>query len=82
MILFGSMVRGEGDDESDVDILVITKKPLNRWERHEITDLVCEINLRYGSNLSTLVVDHKSWERGPVSFLPIKDEIEKEGMLL
>lgn len=82
MALFGSVVRGEADEESDIDLLVVTKQPLNRRERHQITDIVCEINLDYGTNFSTLVVDSEAWEHGPISLLSIHEEVQREGVLV
>ena len=60
LIIFGSTVRGDFDDESDIDLLVITKWPYSRFERHQITDMVFEVNLKYGTNISSTVVDHQS----------------------
>ena len=80
--IFGSTVRGENDPESDLDILVITRRPLQRLLRHQITDLVCEVNLKFDTNLSALVVDQAGWESGLYSILPIHNEILEEGVLL
>ncbi|GAB4441816.1 MAG: hypothetical protein Fur0044_38280 [Anaerolineae bacterium] len=80
MALFGSVVRGEADEESDIDLLVVTRQPLNRRERHQITDIVCEVNLEYGTNFSTLVVDGDAWDRGPISLLSIHEEVQREGV--
>jgi predicted nucleotidyltransferase len=82
LMLYGSAVRGESDEESDIDVLVVTKKPLTRTQRHEITDIAFEVNLRYGTNLSTLVVDRAAWESGLLSIMPLRDEILKEGIPL
>jgi predicted nucleotidyltransferase len=82
LVLYGSGVRGEADAESDLDLLVVTGRPLSRWERHQITDVVFEINLRLDTNLSTLVVDSTAWETGPLSVLPLRDEILREGVTL
>ena len=82
ILLYGSVVRGEADEESDLDLLVLTTKPLTRTARHRITDVVFEVNLHHGTNLSTLVVDRSAWEAGPVSVLPIRDEILKDGIPL
>ncbi|OGL42234.1 MAG: hypothetical protein A2161_06690 [Candidatus Schekmanbacteria bacterium RBG_13_48_7] len=82
IILFGSYCRNEEDDESDIDLLIITEQILNRSQRHQITDIVFEINLEYGTNFSTLVVDHDSWETGYFTVLPIKQEILKDGIRL
>jgi predicted nucleotidyltransferase len=79
-VLFGSLARGQADEESDVDLLVVTARRLTRWERHEITNVVFEVNLRYDTNFSTLVVDAESWETGIVSVLPIRDEIRRDGV--
>ncbi len=40
VILFGSVARGEEDAESDLDVLIVTKRLFSRVERHEITDIV------------------------------------------
>ena len=79
-ILYGSLARGQAHEESDIDLLVVTAHPLTRMERHEITDVVFEANLRYDTNFSTLVVDLKSWETGPISVLPVHDEIMRDGI--
>ena len=82
LVLYGSVARNQPDDESDIDLLVLTTKPLTRFERHQITDIVFEINLQYGTNFSTLVLDRGSWQAGPISVLPLRDEIFKDGIVL
>jgi predicted nucleotidyltransferase len=82
MVIFGSVARGNADDESDLDILIVTKHPLKREVRHRITDIACEINLQFDTNISTLVVDQISWQSGLYSVLPIHQEIISEGVPL
>ena len=79
LILFGSVARGEADSESDIDLLIMTSERLPRKRRHEITDLVFDINLEFDTNFSTLVVDRHSWESGPFSILPIREQILADG---
>jgi len=55
---------------------------LSRSKRHEITDIVFEVNLEFGTSFSTLVVDQESWDTGMLSVLPLKDEIIRDGMRL
>ena len=79
-LLYGSAARGEADEESDLDLLIVTAEVLNRFKRHEITDIVFEVNLKYGTNFSTLVVDQETWETGIISVLPLRDEILRDGI--
>jgi predicted nucleotidyltransferase len=82
LILYGSTARGNSDDESDIDLLVITAEPLSRFGRHKITNIVFEVNLKHGTNISTMVVDLFSWEKGVVSVLPIKKAISRDGIAI
>jgi predicted nucleotidyltransferase len=82
VILFGSVARGEADEESDVDLLIVTAKPLDRLVRHQITKIIFQVNLKYGTNFSSLVVDRENWEKGLLSSSPIREEILKEGVPL
>lgn len=82
LILYGSTARGVADVESDIDLLILSDQPLTRFKRHQITDLVFEVNLHYDTNFSTLVVDRSAWERGAISVLPLRNEILKDGILL
>ena len=79
-ILYGSATRGEADEESDLDLLIVVSEPISRYRRHEITDIVFEVNLQFETNFSTLVVDRATWETGMISVLPIRSEILKDGV--
>jgi predicted nucleotidyltransferase len=82
IVLYGSVARGEADEESDIDLLIITTHALERHERHRITELIFETNLRHETNFSSLVADRASWESGLYSVLPIRQNIERDGVLI
>lgn len=81
-LLYGSAVRGEAEDESDLDLMIVISEPVSRLKRHEITDIVFDVNLEFGTNFSTLVVDRNSWDSGLISVLPLREEIMREGVRL
>lgn len=82
IILYGSVARREADRESDSDLLILTNRAMKRFERHRITDAIFEINLLYDTNFSSLVVDRASWETGPLSVLPIYEEVRRDGIII
>lgn len=82
VVLFGSVVRGENDEESDVDLLVVTRERPRQALRDAITHVIFKVNLRHGTNLSEVIVDRETWDHGPPSILPIHREVEEEGIPL
>lgn len=80
VILFGSKARGDDDAESDIDLLVLTSRPLSRAERHTVTDELFPLQLRHDVLLSVLIVPAPEWVSGVVSVLPIHDEIVEQGV--
>jgi uncharacterized protein len=81
IVLFGSRARGEGTEDSDIDLLVLLQC-MDHALRREILDLAADIFIDMEINLSPLVMksDHYAWlksiERG------IALEIERDGVEL
>ncbi|EHP86477.1 nucleotidyltransferase domain-containing protein [Methanotorris formicicus] len=73
IILFGSYARGDYDEESDIDILVIGDVP-----QREISYLSAEILLKYGEVISTIVETPEEFEKFKDSFF--HKSILKEGV--
>ncbi len=80
LILFGSVVRGETGPESDVDVLIVLPDEPRAEDRSHIIRHVFEINLRYDTNITVIIVGRENWEKGPLSVMPLKREIENEGV--
>lgn len=80
IVLFGSKARGTDDEESDIDLLVLTSRKLGWKERCTITDALFDLQLAYDVVISTLVVAAEEWDRGVYRVLPIHDEIEEQGV--
>jgi predicted nucleotidyltransferase len=76
------VVRGEADEESDADLLIVLTERPTRQVRDRITSTILDINLQYDANLSECIVDRQTWDYGLPSVLPIYQEIEAEGVRL
>ena len=77
-ILFGSRARGEGDPESDLDVLLVIKR-LTREEKNKIFEHSAEISLEEGVVLSTIIFDEIEYESQRE--FPFLSTVEAEGYL-
>lgn len=80
-VLFGSRARGEGHEDSDVDILVLVKE-LNNTTKHLIWDTADSIFLETGIDISPLVVTQEKFGRWRRLERLLPKEIEEEGIPL
>ncbi|MDZ7288411.1 MAG: nucleotidyltransferase domain-containing protein [candidate division KSB1 bacterium] len=60
--LFGSMVRNEADEFSDIDILIIVKH-FDYQIRKELSRLSSEYSINHGVCISPIIKDLKIWEQ-------------------
>ncbi|MEZ0537122.1 nucleotidyltransferase domain-containing protein [Caldicellulosiruptoraceae bacterium PP1] len=83
IILYGSYARGDWDEESDVDILIVIDDDINNLQlyKQKIVRLESEIILRYGVLISSIIT-LKSTYTSKVNFIPLYININKEGKLL
>ncbi len=79
-ILFGSYARGDHDDESDIDLLILVDLPAEQIGAYrERMDHLCgQILFDYGVVLSALEKDVTTYEKYR-EVLPFYQNIEREG---
>ncbi len=80
IVLYGSKARGDSEPEFDIDLLVLTARPLDDEEQERIWSDLHEISMRFDVLLSSLTVEARSWREGVHSVLPIHTEVEREGV--
>ncbi|MEW6666069.1 MAG: nucleotidyltransferase domain-containing protein [Thermodesulfobacteriota bacterium] len=82
VILFGSKARGDSDEESDIDLLLLTTHPLHWKERHAIIDALFEVEMKHDVVISIVVNTLYDWHEGICTVLPIHEEINREGITI
>ena len=65
LILYGSMARGQGDNFSDIDLLVLLKMPFNYFqELRKIVELLYPVQLESINLISAKPVAQEEFESG------------------
>ena len=82
LIVFGSAARGQADEGSDLDVMVITREPATHRMRNAMSDVIFELNLEYDTNLSIVAVDAQSWDAGILTQTALHAEVERDGVPL
>jgi predicted nucleotidyltransferase len=80
VMLFGSKATGRDDPESDIDLLVLTSRPLAWRERDAITDALFDVEMEFDVVISTFVVSDDEWTHGPYHVLAIYEEVAHSGV--
>ena len=83
VVLYGSVARGDNDESSDIDILILANIPAEKaWgERMKISKLTGWIDLEYDVILSLLVRDSATFNKY-ANDLPFYANILKEGVVV
>jgi predicted nucleotidyltransferase len=77
--LFGSYARGEATVDSDIDIMVIKKRPVENW----LTETAAlRRRMRFGKSLDLVVEDEASFARWKREYGTVQYEVFREGIRL
>jgi predicted nucleotidyltransferase len=65
VILFGSRARGDADEYSDMDVLVVLNEPVDGKAREYVSDAAWEAGFEQGIVVVPIAVSRAEWEDGP-----------------
>jgi len=82
ILLYGSKARGDDDAESDIDLLVLMDHPMDLSERGEVIGALYPLQREHGVMLSPLILSEEEWINGVYQVLPIREEIDQEGVIV
>jgi predicted nucleotidyltransferase len=79
--LFGSRVRGEETEESDLDVLVLLKRK-DRALCRRIVEESLEVDLAYDTNLAPTILSADEYRQNKQYGTPFYHNVEREGVSL
>jgi len=82
LILYGSYARGDYNEESDIDLLILVdKEKVTRDDKIKISYPLYDIQFDMGVLISPLVVSKKFWQVNP-KVTPFYENVTREGIVL
>jgi predicted nucleotidyltransferase len=81
VVLFGSKVRGDSDEESDLDVLVVVESDGWRFHR-EISFIGSRVSLDYDVNISPKALSQTLYRELRESRTPFYENVRAEGVEL
>jgi len=82
VILFGSKARGDHDEHSDIDLLVVAPRLLHWREKKAIVGALFDIGMKYDVIFSPLFTFSDEWEKGIFTEFPVYREISQDGAVV
>lgn len=82
IILYGSKARGDSEELSDIDLLILIDKKVDRKLKEKIVDIRYDIELKYDVVFGLVIENKNFWDSSLANAMPFHKNVEREGILL
>jgi predicted nucleotidyltransferase len=82
VILYGSRARGDADEYSDYDILILVNGDAELPLEQKIRSNVYPLELDSGAVLTLFVYSRQQWDTPLYRAMPFRENVDREGVLL
>jgi len=82
IILYGSKARGDAEESSDIDLLILLDREMTSKLKERTIGIAYDIELKYDVVFSIIVENRKFWNSPPAKTMPLHWNIDKEGIPL
>ena len=82
VILYGSRARGDAQDESDYDLLVLVDRDVDMELERAVVDRLVPLEGRAGKAISVLVYNRAQWDSPLYRAMPLHKNVTREGVAL
>ena len=82
IILYGSKARGDDEEFSDIDLLILLDREINSKLKEKTIGIAYDIELKYDVVFSIIVKNRDFWNSPLAKTMPLHWNIDKEGVLL
>jgi len=80
VVLFGSYARGEQEQFSDIDLLILLDCEVEDEVSKEIVHRICEYEIDNDVAIDALIFAVDEWDESPLTYEPIHDDVDEEGV--
>lgn len=82
VILYGSRARGDANQESDYDLLILTEEKVSLAREDDFRRELFPIELQTGAVITVIVVSKKDWKSATYSAMPFYQNVQRDGVRL
>lgn len=82
VILYGSRARGDADEDSDYDILILTNGPISMPLKERFYDHTLDLELETGVVLTLIAYDRQQWDTPLYRAMPFHKNVDREGVVV